>query len=253
MRNSYLRLRQVCVASMELEPAVEILTRIFEQAPCHTSELSEYGLQNALFAMGGSFLEIVAPTRPDTAVERFIKRTGGTGGYMAIFDCEDVSNRKEIAKSLDITPIVDQSRPNADLLQLDPKATGLTMLEFDHHQNGEDRLGHYEWAGEGWQSALNEDVDFSGISVTSDELPKRQQQWHSLFRTERNALMINGLIQLDHGYIQFEPSSPHGKPGFHTLHLMSKNAETYLERAAHLGLSVQDGAFDFCGIRLKFS
>ena len=38
-----------------------------------------------MFALGDQFLEVVVPVEDETAAGRFIDRTGGQGGYMAIF------------------------------------------------------------------------------------------------------------------------------------------------------------------------
>ena len=87
---AYLRLRQVCLVAPELAPAVAAVQAVFGLPICHRDpHVAAFGLENALFALGESFLEIVAPTRPDTAAGRFLQRSGGLGGYMLIFDCDD--------------------------------------------------------------------------------------------------------------------------------------------------------------------
>ena len=99
----YLRLRQVCLAAPRLEPLAEDLEAILGVPVCHRDEnLAKYGLENVLFAVGTGFLEIVAPIQPGTAVERFIQRSGGRGGYMAIFDCADPEARALHAESLGV-------------------------------------------------------------------------------------------------------------------------------------------------------
>jgi hypothetical protein len=47
--------------------------------------VGRFGLTNAVFAVGDTFVEVVAPTQPDTTAGRYLKRRGGDGGYMAIF------------------------------------------------------------------------------------------------------------------------------------------------------------------------
>ena len=101
MGAAYLNLRQICLAAPELEPVVDTVREVFGLEVCHRDpNVAKYGLENALFVLGRAFLEIVAPTRGETAAGRFIERSGGVGGYMAIFDCSDPERRRERAERL---------------------------------------------------------------------------------------------------------------------------------------------------------
>src|SRR6266536_2167515 len=91
----YLRLRQMCLATRELEPVVDDIRAILGVEICYRdSGVAKYGLVNALLPIGTSFLEVVAPIEPNTAAGRFLDRSGGHGGYMAIFDCSDPERRR---------------------------------------------------------------------------------------------------------------------------------------------------------------
>ena len=57
-----------------------------------------FGLRNAVFAIGDTFLEVVAPVRDDTTAGRYLERRGGDGGYMALFQVPDVADaRRRVA------------------------------------------------------------------------------------------------------------------------------------------------------------
>ena len=55
-----------------------------------TRACAQFGIANTVFALGDCFLEVVSPTRPDTAAGRYIDRHGGDAGYMLIFDLEEL-------------------------------------------------------------------------------------------------------------------------------------------------------------------
>jgi hypothetical protein len=99
----YLRLRQICFVARELESAVDDIRTILGLKICHRDlAVAKYGLVNALLPIGTSFLEVVAPVAANTAAGRFLDRSGGRGGYMAIFDCGDPERRRRHAEAIGI-------------------------------------------------------------------------------------------------------------------------------------------------------
>ncbi len=245
----YTRLRQICVATLDLKGDTQKLESILGAPVCHSSQLDEFGLENTMFAVGGSFIELVAPTRKNTAVHRFIAANEGRGGYMAIFDCENTTRFRMTASKNNIRVIVDQQRPGADLLQLNPKDTGVTMLEFDHHKKSKDRLGAYEWAGEDWQQNLVADIEVQSIEMACQNPAKKHQDWSKLFDISENNNVSN--IQLDYGAIDFSELKTGTRDYFKSVTLSSKNSPKYLQRAKANGFSLSDDSFEFCGIIWK--
>ena len=90
-----IRLRQVALVARELEPVVDALCRTFDLTVCfHDPGVGEFGLHNALMVVGDQFIEVVAPTRPGTTAGRLLDKRGGDGGYMAIFEVDDLDARE---------------------------------------------------------------------------------------------------------------------------------------------------------------
>ena len=85
------RLRQAVVAAKELEPTVARLQdELGLGEPYNDPAVGFFGLRNAVFALGDSFLEVVSPVRPDTAAGRLMQRRGGDCGYMVMFQVDDL-------------------------------------------------------------------------------------------------------------------------------------------------------------------
>ena len=79
------RMRQVCLVAPRLEPVVGDIAAIMGLTVCHRDpNVARYGLENALLPVDDILLEVVAPFREGTSAGRFIDKTGGRGGYMAI-------------------------------------------------------------------------------------------------------------------------------------------------------------------------
>jgi len=146
-----LRLRQICLVAPELEPVVDAVGAIFGLPVCHRDPaVARYGLVNALFVCGHQFLEVVAPTRDGTAAGRFLQRSGGRGGYMAIFDTHDPEHRRAHAQALGIRIAHTMDYPGFVGTQLHPVDCRATMLEFDRSTGNEDLDGSYWPAGPHW-------------------------------------------------------------------------------------------------------
>ena len=86
------RLRQVAVVARDCGQVAGELRRVFGwPPPFHDPGVGRFGLTNAVFAVGDTFVEVVAPAQPDTTAGRYLKRRGGNGGYMAIFQVRDLA------------------------------------------------------------------------------------------------------------------------------------------------------------------
>src|SRR5271169_219950 len=91
---SYMRLRQICLVAPHLEPVISDIAGIMGLNVCYRDgNVAKYGLENALLPVDTILLEVVAPFREGTAAGRFLSKTGGRGGYMAIFCCDDPDGR----------------------------------------------------------------------------------------------------------------------------------------------------------------
>ncbi len=252
----YTRLRQVCLATLDLQKHEAALSRILGLQPCHKSKLDEFGLENSLFAVGGSFIELVAPIRENTAVHRFLDRTGGIGGYMAIFDCENTHNKKETALRLGIPPVYEREGARADLLQLNPKATGLTLVEFDHHKGGTDRFDAYEWAGDTWQDYINQTAleDIAAFTFQCNNPKEKADLWAALTGKSAEHSPAGSHIALDYGDLFFTSKKTADSPEcFNMLHLKATDSPGILKRAMAEGYEVTENGFGVCGVKIELS
>jgi len=101
--SSYMRLRQICLVAPQLAPVISDIAEIMGLAVCYRDgNVAKYGLENALLPVDTILLEVVAPFKAGTTAGRFIEKTGGRGGYMAIFCCDDPDERGRSANALGV-------------------------------------------------------------------------------------------------------------------------------------------------------
>jgi hypothetical protein len=229
----YLRLRQVCLVAADLRREAARLEQALGVSECHRdANVAKYGLENVLFPVGSSFLEIVSPTRPGTAAGRFLERHGGRNGYMVIMDSDDPERYRQRAERLGIRVANVIRHDNYLGIQLHPKDTGAAMLEFNHTPGGEDPMGPYAPAGPDWQRAVRNDITRSlrAVEIECPDPDLLAARWAELLdRPARNR-----AISLDAGAIRF---------------LTGTGAEAVL---AGIVLEAAGAAtLDLCGVRFR--
>jgi len=155
----YLRLRQICLVAPHLEPVIPDISDIMGLNVCYRDgNVAKYGLENALLPVDTILLEVVAPTQPGTAAGRFIEKTGGRGGYMAIFCCDDPDARGRQANAMGVRTanVIDHAPYHG--VQLHPRDCRAAFIELNHTEGSDDIIGPYPPAGPDWQTSIRTDV-----------------------------------------------------------------------------------------------
>lgn len=205
-----LRLRQIALVARELAPVEETLTARLGAQVCYRDPgVGKYGLHNALWALGGTFLEVVAPKEPNTAAGRYLERRKGDGGYMYIVDCDDLEARRAHLQKSEVRLVEDLSVGDAALkaeaLHLHPRDTGGCLLSVDRHGPDTDVMGSYLWAGRDWKKLARRDVSITGATMQCDDPAATSARWADLLRRPAKAAGHGFEIALDNAYARFVP------------------------------------------------
>ncbi len=64
------------IAVQDLEAAVDEYRRAFGVDPVHRERVEDQGVEEVLFAVGTSFIQLLAATGPDTPVGKYLERRG---------------------------------------------------------------------------------------------------------------------------------------------------------------------------------
>lgn len=247
-----LRLRQICLAAPALAPAVDAVRSIFGLEVCHRDDaVAKYGLENALFVFGWQFLEIVAPLRDGTAAGRFIEKSGGRGGYMAIFDTHDPERRREHVLSLGVRIAHEMDYPAFRGIQLHPRDGRATMLEFDRSLGNERLDGAYWPAGPHWRQQQRLDL-VGGLPWAEVQGPDPEDlaaHWARIIDMPLGRAP-GGEPQLafELGGVRFRHGATEMLSG---LQVQVPQPALTLAAAAAAGCRRDAGGFLFCGVRLE--
>src|SRR3982751_6792260 len=95
-----LRIRQIVFVVRDLAASSRRLAELLAlDPPVRDPRVAEFGIDNAVFALGDQFIELVSPVRPGTAAGRHLDRRG-EGGYMLILQTADFDAARARARAL---------------------------------------------------------------------------------------------------------------------------------------------------------
>jgi Glyoxalase-like domain len=158
------RLRQAVLVASELEPVASSLkSALALQEPFRDPGVGGFGLTNAVFALGDCFLEVISPERADTAAGRYLARHGGDGGYMVIFDLEDLEGARARAEQSGIRVVWQIDLPDISGTHLHPADMRGAIVSLDRSQP----YGTWRWGGPDWTGKMGAGAPgrLAGITV----------------------------------------------------------------------------------------
>lgn len=255
MTRPYLRLRQIALVARALEPVERQLTAVLGTEVCFRDPgVGRYGLHNALWALGGTFLEVVAPTCDGTAAGRYLDRRRGDGGYMYIVDCDDLDARRAQLGALGVRIVEHALAGDAALwseaIHLHPKDTGGCLLSIDRHSGGADMMAGYRWAGADWQSRARRDVVIAGAVLQCEDPVATARRWAQLLGLPAPISVEDGHeLRLDNAVARFVPLADDRGEGLARVLLSCAAPASLLAGATAIGAPTGSSWFELCGVR----
>ena len=191
----YMRLRQICLVAPQLAPVIADISTIMGLDVCYRDgNVAKYGLENALLPVDTILLEVVAPFQPGpgTAAGRFIEKTGGRGGYMAIFACEDPDTRGAKANAMGVRTANVITHAPYHGVQLHPRDCRAAFIEFNHTDGSDDILGPYPPAGPDWQKSIRKDTTLAltEVEMQSPEPEALAAHWGKIVGTPADGTVV---------------------------------------------------------------
>ena len=126
------RIDHIGVAVEHLEEAVLLYSERFGMPVQHRETVEQQGVEAVLLGVGESHVELLRPLGPDTAVARFLERSG-PGLHHVAYGTDDIESALEQVRAAGLALIDEQPRAGirgSRVAFLHPKATGgvLTVI-----------------------------------------------------------------------------------------------------------------------------
>jgi hypothetical protein len=164
------------LVAAELEPVESALRDALGlDEPFRDPGVGEFGLHNAVFALGDCFIEVISPLRPGTAAGRHLERHGGDGGYMAIFDLEDLAGARERAARADVRVVWQIDLPDISGTHLHPADMRGAIVSLDESRP----YGTWRWGGPQWTGRTGRGAPgrLAGITIAVGDPPAVAARW----------------------------------------------------------------------------
>ena len=229
---SGVRLRQVALVARDLDAVAARLTSDLGLDDGYAdSGIIRFGLRNAVYPVGDTFLEVVSPVRDDTTAGRYLDRRGGDAGYMAIFQLADLDAARDRLPGLGVRVVWQDDRDDISGTHLHPRDVPGAIVSLDAARPPES----WRWAGPAWTGAApaHGAGGITGLTVAAADPAGTARRWADVL-----GLPADGTrLTLDDGRqsIAFVPAAGHAGEGITAM---------ALNRPGHAG------RYDICGVTM---
>jgi hypothetical protein len=206
-----LRIRQAVLVAHDRDAVVKALrAELPLRDPFNDPEVGQFGVQNAVMALGDTFVEVISPVEEGTAAGRHLKRIGGDGGYMVMFQVDDIAAARARIQQLGIRVVYELDREGDTDIHLHPADVPGAIVAIDRMKHP----GSWRWAGPEWIAtapAETGSVRVTGATLTAREPAKLASRWAAVLGAEADG----DRIALDNGELRFVAGESDGIAAFH--------------------------------------
>jgi len=174
------RLRQVVLAARDLDAvAAQLQATLGLGEPYADPGVEHFGLRNAVFTLGDTFLEVVSPIRPDTSAGRLIERRGGDCGYMLMFQVADLAAARERVRREEVREVFEVSLDDIEEVHLHPADVRAAIVSLSQPKPPDS----WRWGGPNWTSR-RAPLRVTGATITVTQPVGVAALWQAILDTE---------------------------------------------------------------------
>jgi catechol 2,3-dioxygenase-like lactoylglutathione lyase family enzyme len=204
------RLRQAVLAARDLKQTVERLRgELGLREPYRDPGVAHFGLANAVFAIGDTFLEVVSPVDPEnraarTAVRQLERSGADLCGYMAMLQVDELRAARERARAAGVREVFEVELDDMAEVHLHPGDIRGAIVSLSEPQPPES----WRWGGPGWNERAA-DGRLAGIVVAVRDPDAVSERWAtvaggqlpecSFVADERSRGLVEVQLELDGG------------------------------------------------------
>lgn len=246
-----MRLRQIALVAHDLAKARgDIVAVLGLGADYADPGVGHFGLVNAVWPVGDTFLEVVSPKQAGTTAGRLLDKRGGDGGYMTIFQVDDIARARERAAAHGVRFVWNTDRDDGvRASHLHPKDTGGALISIDQMTP----TARWEWGGPDWETAVRTEVSTGivGAEIQADDPDAMSRRWADILGLERTRAGEGWGLALEGGNLRFcTPPDGRGE-GLGGFDVAVRDPAAVRARAKQRGLVSPTGEVVLAGTRVR--
>ncbi|HEY0646350.1 VOC family protein [Phenylobacterium sp.] len=245
-----MRIRQIALVGEDLAAAKADIVDVLGLGGDYADPgVKKYGLHNAVWPIGDTFLEVVSPTQDGTTAGRLLEKRGGDGGYMVILQVDDIQAARELATSQGVRFADKFDGDGVHFTHLHPKDVGGAILSLDEMVP----YDRWEWGGPNWKANVKTDVSSKivGAELQADDPDAMSKRWAEVLGRERTGGGGAWKIPLEGGEIRFSPARDGRGEGVAAFDVAVHDPEAVRAKARARGRLDADGKVSLCGTRVE--
>lgn len=170
------RVRQAVLAARDLGAARERLEAELDLGePFSDPDVAYFGLSNAVYAIGDTFIEIVSPVQVDTAAGRQLDRHGDECGYMVMFQVDDLDAARKRAREAGVREVFAIELDEIREVHLHPADVGGAIVSLSVPIPPQS----WKWGGPDW-TARAVAGEVKGIRIAVAEPGTVRDRWDAI-------------------------------------------------------------------------
>lgn len=232
-----LRLRQVALVARDLTPVEgEVRSALGVDLCFRDPGVGEFGLHNALFPIGDTFLEVVSPIQEGTTAGRLLERRGGNGGYMVLVQTDDLDEARARIERTGTRLVYTAQGAAICGLHVHPRDVGGAIVSIDQAEPAED----WEWAGPNWRDHVRTDTvtTMAAVEIQADDPAAMAARWADVIGGTVDG--SGTCLRFERGEVRFVPVTDGRGEGVSGVDVVAADP-------ARRGASVE-----VCGTRFRF-
>jgi len=245
-----MRLRQIALVGSDLDAIRADIVAVLGLGEAYADPgVGKYGLRNQVWPIGDTFLEVVSPKEAGTTAGRLLDKRGGDGGYMAIFQTDDLARARARIAAQGVRVADQADRNGASFTHLHPKDVPGAIVSIDAMEP----QARWEWGGPHWREHVKTDVaaEIRGCEIQTDDPDAVSQKWATVLDRPREKADGGWRIAVDGGEIRFTAPADGRGEGLGTFDVAVRDPEAVRARAKARGCTDADGDVVLCGTRVR--
>ncbi len=126
------KIEHIGIAVKDIDEAEQRFAKLLSTLSYKRETVESEGVITSFFKTGESKLELLAPTRPDSPIQKFLNKKG-EGIHHIAFEVDDIEQKMATLKQEGFILINDQPKDGADnkkIAFIHPKSTGGILVEI---------------------------------------------------------------------------------------------------------------------------